>query len=487
MRYFVIRGFGVKKDSAGQAFDFDRVDRELIAPALARAGLLGGTTGMVLDAGSIHADMFEMILHADMAICDISVHNANVFYELGVRHALRKKSTVMIKAAGSKDSTPFDVGGFRYIAYDAEQPAARIDDLAAAIAACRQSDRPTDSPVFQFLPGLAEARPDEVCQAPRDYIEAVELATAARDGARLEQLAADAARLRYPWSGLCLVARAQFKLKLFDAARRSWEQLSEVNAHALEAELVLGNIYERLSRNATGPAKAELLERSNQALRAALASPKIGNDARGEALAQQARNLKTLWRMEWSQQPDVQARREHALHRMALECFDDYREAFEADLNGCYRGLAALQMGVLLRDLAREPGWEDLHDSAEAAAAARTALDRACNALAHVVDASIRRTLALTQGEGRGEERMWAEISRADLLFLTEPEPPAGAPSRRVNQAYRAAVPPDHGFAREAAVGQLALFRDLGFRPGMAQAAIDLLSPPAAAPEPGRG
>jgi len=484
MRYFVIRGFGVKKDSSGQEFDFDRVDRDLIAPALAKAGLLGGTTGMVLDAGSIHADMFELILNADMAICDISVHNANVFYELGVRHALRKKSTVMIKAAGSKDNTPFDVGGFRYIAYDAAAPAARIDDLAAAIDACRQTDRPTDSPVFQFLPGLAEARPDEVCLAPRDYIEAVELAAAARDGARLEQLAADATKLRYPWSGLSLVARAQFKLKFFEAARKSWEALSEVNAHALEAELVLGNLYERLSRNAAAAAKAELLERSNQALRSALASPRIGNDARGEALAQQARNLKTLWRMEWAGQPDLATRREHALHRMALDCFEGYRDAFEVDLNGCYRGLAALQMGMLLRSLMQEPGWDDLHDSADAAAASRTMIERACAALVHVVDASIRRTLALAQDNTRGEDRMWAEISRADLLFLTEPEPAGGGASRRVNQAYRAAVPADHAFAREAAIGQLALFRDLGFRAGMAQAVIDLLSPPPLAAAP---
>jgi hypothetical protein len=481
MRYFVIRGFGPKKDSSGQEFDFDRVDRELIAPALAKAGLVGGTTGMVLDAGSIHADMFELILHADMAICDISVHNANVFYELGVRHALRKKSTVMIKAAASKDITPFDVGGFRYISYDAAAPATRVDDLAAAIAACRQTDRPTDSPVFQFLPGLAEARPDQVCMAPHEYIEAVELATAARDAARLEQLAADAPQLPYPWSGLRLVAQAQFKLKFFDAARKTWEALSKVNAHALEAELVLGNIYERLSRGAAGPVKAELLERSNQALRSALASPKIGNDARGEALAQQARNLKTLWRMEWADRPDAAARREAALHRMALDCFEGYRAAFEVDLNGCYRGLAALQMGMLLRSLMQEPGWDDLHDSADAAAASRAAIERACAALIHVVDASIRRTLALTQDQSRSEDRMWAEISRADLLFLTETEPAGGAASRRVNQAYRAAVPADHAFAREAAVGQLTLFRDLGFRAGMAQSVIELLSPAAPA------
>ena len=102
-------------------------------------------------------------------------------------------------------------------------------------------------------------------------------------------------------------------------------------------------------------------------------------------------------------------------------------------------------MGILLRDLMREPEWEDLHDSADAAADSRRATERVCDALTHVVDASIRRTLESAEGE----ERMWAEISRADLLFLTEPEPADGAPSRRVNLAYRAAVSADHAFALE--------------------------------------
>jgi hypothetical protein len=53
----------------------------------------------VIDAGNIRSDMFALILEADIVICDITVHNANVFYELGIRHALRKKHTVLIKGA----------------------------------------------------------------------------------------------------------------------------------------------------------------------------------------------------------------------------------------------------------------------------------------------------------------------------------------------------------------------------------------------------
>ena len=32
-----------------------------------------------------------------VVVADVTVHNANVFYELGIRHALRKRRSVMIK------------------------------------------------------------------------------------------------------------------------------------------------------------------------------------------------------------------------------------------------------------------------------------------------------------------------------------------------------------------------------------------------------
>ena len=102
-RAFVIRPFGVKKDSSGQALDFDAVHRDLIEPALIALGFSGSTTIEIESAGNIRADMFALILEADVVVCDITVHNANVFYELGVRHALRKRGTIMLKGAALAD------------------------------------------------------------------------------------------------------------------------------------------------------------------------------------------------------------------------------------------------------------------------------------------------------------------------------------------------------------------------------------------------
>src|SRR5215467_13391234 len=110
MRAFVIRGFGQK---AG--VDFDRVDAELIKPALQQLGIDGGTTSEIVEAGNIREDMFRELVEADIVVADVSVHNANVFYELGVRHAVKNRATVLIRAR--IDEVPFDLRTDRYLSY----------------------------------------------------------------------------------------------------------------------------------------------------------------------------------------------------------------------------------------------------------------------------------------------------------------------------------------------------------------------------------
>ena len=79
--------------------DFEQVHQDLIGPALEATQLSGSTTGEIVDAGNIREDMFSLILEADLVICDVTIHNANVFYELGIRHALRKRCTILIKGS----------------------------------------------------------------------------------------------------------------------------------------------------------------------------------------------------------------------------------------------------------------------------------------------------------------------------------------------------------------------------------------------------
>src|SRR5215475_2103522 len=92
MSVFIVRPFGKKGD-----VDFDLVEGKLIAPAMAAANVKGGTTALITRSGNIRVDMFEKLVLAELVIADISVHNANVFYELGLRHALRHRPTILIR------------------------------------------------------------------------------------------------------------------------------------------------------------------------------------------------------------------------------------------------------------------------------------------------------------------------------------------------------------------------------------------------------
>ena len=119
MHAFIVRPFGIKN-----GIDFDRVEKELIGPALEDLRISGRTTGEFIQQGNIRTDMFEQLLIADLVVADISIHNANAFYELGIRHAFRDKRTFLIKSKG--DEVPFDLKTDRYMPYDADDPAASL-------------------------------------------------------------------------------------------------------------------------------------------------------------------------------------------------------------------------------------------------------------------------------------------------------------------------------------------------------------------------
>ena len=474
-RVFVIRGFGTKTDSKGASIDFDRVHTDLIEPALARCGLAGGTTAEVEDAGNIRADMFALILEADLVICDITVHNANVFYELGIRHALRKKHTVLIKGDPSADITPFDLSTDRYLKYPVANPAAALDSLVATLQASLRSNRETDSPIFLMLPTLAEADPAEVTVLPLDFIEEVERAEAAADKGWLRVIAEDLRGQRFQWDGLRCVARAQWSLKDLDGAQANWETLRNANDDDIEANLALANIYERQYRASK---RETLLESSNQAIRKVLDSERCTPAQRAEALALEGRNLKTLWRARIANAADTAAARQQALDARALQSYESYRSAFECDLNAFYPGLAALQMGHILRLLADLPGWRNLFKGDKRRAErAREDLANDLPALTHVVAAAIKRARA--QPHASENDRLWAAIADADLLFLTVPDEEWKADPSLLAQAYRDAIPPKKRFAWDATGGQLELFAQLGLRAEAVQAIMQAFKGPA--------
>ena len=66
--------------------------------------------------GIIHKAMYERLMLCEYAVADLSLLNANVFYELGIRHAIRPYSTITLFESSSR--LPFDVNFLRSLPYD---------------------------------------------------------------------------------------------------------------------------------------------------------------------------------------------------------------------------------------------------------------------------------------------------------------------------------------------------------------------------------
>ncbi|MGB8719323.1 MAG: hypothetical protein WCD46_08425, partial [Desulfobacterales bacterium] len=81
---FVLMPFGKKPATAGALVDFDAVYAQLIAPAVAAAGLEPIRADEEAAGGIIQKPMFERLLLCPFAVADLTTANANVFYELGV-------------------------------------------------------------------------------------------------------------------------------------------------------------------------------------------------------------------------------------------------------------------------------------------------------------------------------------------------------------------------------------------------------------------
>ena len=166
MRYhaFVAMPFGKKPGPDGSVIDFDRVYTELLQPALTDAHCVAFRADQETRAGEIRTDMFQELLIADLVLVDLTIDNPNVWYELGVRHALRARGVVLVQ--GPRDYQPFDIYTDRKRRYQLKDGAPDPDTLAADRAAIAEFARATlaaptsrkGSPVYSLLPHLTEPK-----------------------------------------------------------------------------------------------------------------------------------------------------------------------------------------------------------------------------------------------------------------------------------------------------------------------------------------
>lgn len=109
----------------------------------------------ISSTGSINRTVLRYLYQADVVIADLTELNPNVFYELGVRHALRH-GTILMALKGTQ--LPFDVGDLRVIPYEDKLGGEKntIPEIQRLLQALLQSQA-DDSPVFQAVPELGAA------------------------------------------------------------------------------------------------------------------------------------------------------------------------------------------------------------------------------------------------------------------------------------------------------------------------------------------
>lgn len=186
--------FGKKTDLAsGVEINFDQIYESAIKPAIIDAGLepLRGDEEAL--GGIIHSAMFARLLLSEYVVADLTVANPNVYYELGIRHAAKPYTTVLICA--NLHPLPFDVSVIRTVLYDLEK--GQINEqtsqelrkkLKEKLEQAIYGQAQADSPLFELIPHYPGIDlPHDVTDAFKDRIKDEEQFKERLDKAKAEK------------------------------------------------------------------------------------------------------------------------------------------------------------------------------------------------------------------------------------------------------------------------------------------------------------
>lgn len=179
---FVVMPFG--KEGTEEHETFKSLFEQVYESVAREAGYSAVERGdSQLRSGQVLQQVIKQIAISDLVIADLTTANPNVYYELGVRHSLHARGTILcFDSQASADLTerelnanlPFNVQSYRTISYTAELKGISIfkTTLRKAIDS-RQSDAGKDSPVHDAIPGLPLVVSASEDQLTKQYQETI--------------------------------------------------------------------------------------------------------------------------------------------------------------------------------------------------------------------------------------------------------------------------------------------------------------------------
>lgn len=459
---FVIMPFGKKKGADGSLYDFNAIYNQLIKPSLEAAGFEAFRADEETTSGDILTDMFQELLLADLCICDMSIDNANVFYELGIRHAFRKRGIVHIQAG--RAYMPFDIFNVRTIPYhitpEGVPDPAFLEKEKAAIARVTRDTWASDvdsihSPIFNLLDGLVE--PDRrTLRTPlatgfwREYNEWRERVTVAQRQKRIGDILLLTEEIRNPLikeEAIGEAGQAMRSMGRNELALNQYRKGLEVNSRNLTFRREEAFNLNRLGRVDEAIIKLENL----------LAD--VPNDS--ESIAYLGRIYKEMWidSWQWIQENELRAKTAFESYHWLLKSFQTYLRGYRIDLDQTYPGVNALTLGTVLVHLA------DLYDD-------KTAPDPEIQWVREILP-ELRGALIFALETRAMDENAdyWTLISLAELRVLTADV------QQQVSRAYRKALTASrrNQFYLQSSLSQLEMLKKLKMRDKFVQVGITVI------------
>lgn len=159
---FVAMGFGKKMDYRNsREVDLDiiykNVIKELFSTELEEYELIRADE--IRSSDIIDVSMYTLLLKSDLVIADITTMNENAIYELGIRHALKPFSTIIMMQESEKTVIPFDINHCRILTYKEigetldENEITEIKTLLKKFVKASEEQKP-DSPLYTYLPNI---------------------------------------------------------------------------------------------------------------------------------------------------------------------------------------------------------------------------------------------------------------------------------------------------------------------------------------------